>query len=106
MANPSGKNQFGGFGSEPAYGEAQRQTQLARGAPMSGAPIATAATETPRRAKRRAQRGAAPAEQNPTPPAPLPPAVNPQAEVDAIWAALAAEPEASDLIRQYARGPV
>lgn len=99
MANPGGTNQLG---SHP-YGAIKRATELTREAPMSGAPIATRATEAPRRAGKRARRGErAPAV---APPAPMPgPLPDPQAVVGEVWSALAADPDASDLIRQYAKG--
>jgi hypothetical protein len=98
--NPAGINQLG---SHP-YGAIRRATELTREAPMSGAPVATHATEAPRRAGKRAKRGAPVA----APPAalvgaPVGPEPSPQAQLAVIYSVWAAEPDASDLVRQLAK---
>jgi hypothetical protein len=99
MANPSGTNQFGGFSSEPAYGEVARTADLERSAPMSGAPLAASAKDAPRRAKRHSQSSGAGAG-SAAGPAPVPTSITPDAEVLAVGQQLANDPEASDLLRQ------
>lgn len=100
MSNESGKNQFGGFSSEPSYGEVARTADLERSAPMSGAPLAASAEDAPRRAQRHAGSGGQAAPPQGSAPAAAGPAPTPDAEVLAVGQGLANEPEASDLLRQ------
>lgn len=100
MPNPGGTNQFG---TDPAYGDVKRLTELTREAPMSGARVAAGATNAPRRAQRQVTRPARPAAAAPqaaqAPPAP----VSYEAQLAAVWAQVAADPGASPLVREYAQ---
>lgn len=99
MPNPSGSNQFQ---PEPAYGAVQRMTQLTREAPISGAPVAAHALDSPRRGRRQAARGGQQQSEAPLP-VELPPPVPPQALQAQVWAAVAADPGASPLVKEYAQ---
>lgn len=121
MANPTGKNspeQFGGFGTQAPYGSKKKAAQLQKSAPMAGQGASGHALGTPRRATELAiaqagrnkktleqarQPAAAPA---PKQQAPLiPEAVQVvQPDVSAqTWAQVAADPQASELVRVYAQ---
>lgn len=99
--NPGGANGYEGpTGKESPYGAVKRLTQQTKAAPLPGNP----ALGAPRRASRAAQRGGQqpapapePAEVFAATPTPYPVAVA------QTWAALAADPEASDLVRFYAQ---
>jgi hypothetical protein len=52
MPNPSGVNSFDKFGTQATYGAVKKATDLAGGAPLSGAP--NAAVSAPKRAQRAA----------------------------------------------------
>lgn len=99
--NPSGANSFNRFAPEPAYGEATQQANLAGGAPLAGQPIAAGPLGAPRQAQRSAVRGK-PAPQGA--PVSQAPSMQPsyQASLASQWAAIAAIPGASDLVKQYA----
>lgn len=105
--NPSGANQLG---AAPAYGQIKKQTQLAREAPMSGAPLAASATEAPRRASRQARRrsraaaGPVPTNEDLAAAAATPP-VQPDyhAQLASVWQQVAAVPGASQLVNEYAQ---
>ena len=108
MANPSGKNSpvhFEGFvQNPPVYGAQQRNADLARSAPSAGQGAAASALNSPQRNQRRAAKGTAPA---PLPQAPaaivVPPQVPYQQVAAATWAQVAANPGASDLVKQLAQ---
>lgn len=102
--NASGINVFSGpLGQkEPAYGAVERMKVLSALAPV-GSP---AAQNAPKRAKRAAQRGreaapAAPSAQSP-PPATAANADTYQMSLTAFWSQVAADPNASDLVKKYA----
>src|ERR1041385_1374460 len=104
MPNPGGGNQFGNFTIQSPYGDVQRQTQLQKESPISGAPFAAYALEIARRSCNQAKRGA---RQQPEPPPPAPvdvtgSAASPTFKVAAIWAQLARVPDASPLVQQDA----
>lgn len=87
--NPDGENgtsYFSGFGPETAYGAVKRLTQLTQAAPIQQPP-------RPRRRQQPTQ---------PQPPSMPEPQLSPRAQVAAVWQALAADPDASDLVREYA----
>jgi hypothetical protein len=105
VANPDGKNQWGGFSNEAAYGAKKRLQELSKSAPISGAPVAASALNAPRRSQKQAVEGAAPGPvaAPATMPLPAAPPEEPVAQTSAqIWAELAAHPEASDLVKEYA----
>lgn len=106
--NGLGINSFSGpMGQkEPAYGEIERLKNLTAMAPI-GSPAALGA---PKRAKRAAVRGSSAA---PTPAAPTAAAAAPpppeiqhdsyEVQMRTFWQQLAADPDASPLVRQYAQ---
>jgi len=105
--NPGGNNQFGGFGLEAPYGQQEKNTELLRAAPMSGAPVAGRAIGTPERQRsqrRRAARGntrpSAPAQPTTTvlPQLPIPY----EKQIAMMWQQVAAIPGASDLVKEIA----
>ena len=106
MANPTGQNQLSPHG----YGEVQQQQALLKASPISGAPQVNKALNAPQNGSQRVRRGGGGARRgatgiNPpggTPPPPVP-APTASAQVAEIWAAVAANPEASPLVRQYAQ---
>ena len=93
MPNPQGANPV--HVPEPPYGAVKKQADLARSAPMSGVPALTA----PDRAKARAVRPPKPRSQPATPTGSPPPY---EAELAGIWAQIAAQPGASDLVLKIA----
>lgn len=103
--NAAGVNVFSGpLGQkEPAYGAGERLKVLSALAPV-GSP---AALNAPKRAKRAAQSGrrAAPAALAPAgapPPATTQNADTYQMSLAAFWGQVAADPNASDLVKKYA----
>lgn len=97
--NPAGINAFSGpMGQkEPAYGQVERLKQLTAAAP----PGTPGAVNAPKRAQRRAtkRKSGVPAAGAVT----APPAAAPQPSPIALfWQEIAADPEASPLVRQYA----
>lgn len=56
--NPSGINNFQGFGDEAPYGEATADNALAAGAPIAGAPLTVGALGAPKRLQKQAGRKA------------------------------------------------
>ncbi len=103
MPNPSGYNQFGGFGTAPPYGDVKRQQTLTQAAPISGAPQAAEATNAPRRAQRHATGQDSPQGQNPQEPVVLPEPPPPVSLSLDVWSQLAQDPGASPLTRMYAQ---
>ena len=107
MANPKGTNtSFEGFTDTPAYGSKKREGLLTKTAPVAGSAQTGVYLGTARRAADLAREQtpkprAAPQPQQTGPlPEPQPTAQpNPTAEV---WAQVAAEPGASDLVKFYA----
>lgn len=103
--NPGGNNQFQGFGLEAPYGQASKNTELLRSAPMSGAPVAGRALGTPERqrsARRRAAAGSRRSGSQPTttvlPTLPIPY----EKQIALMWQQAAAIPGASDLVKEIA----
>lgn len=98
MANPNGVNQHDKFATEKKYGEVKRATELQKSAPMSGAP--TPAISMPETSQRRAVQGrrGAPKPQK-APSGGVPPY---EQEVASIWAEVAAQPGASELVKAIA----
>lgn len=97
--NPAGINSFGGpFEHEQPYGAVEKLKNLSRLAPTAQ----PTALNEPRRAQRRAIRRERRAPQ-PAPLSPPPPQITPQESLRSFWQALAADPEASDLVRQLAQ---
>jgi hypothetical protein len=111
VPNPGGANQFGGYELQRPYGDAARQTQLLKQAPISGAPVAAHALEAPRRGRRHAQgqdrpAGTAEAQQQGQPQgqpqAPAFPAPTQRATSAMTWSQIAEIPGASPLVQQLA----
>ena len=106
MANPSGQNSpvnFNGFvQNPPAYGDKQKQGDLARTAPLAGGGAAFA-LNTPRRSQKRASRPAQP-QATPiiAPPQPVPTPQYPVMMANA-WQEIASIPGASPLVQQLAQ---
>lgn len=104
--NPSGANNWQGFGDEEPYGQATKDAALAHGAPLAGARLSSGPIAAPKRATRQSQRGSAP---QPATAAPVPagPPALPEPSYDAKlaqwWQSIAAVPGASDLVKQYAQ---
>ena len=107
MANPTGQNQLSPHG----YGEVQQQQALLKESPISGAPQVRRALNAPQNGSQRVTRGTRVGGRGtsrattatggaPPPPVPTPTA---SAQVAEIWAAIAANPDASPLVRQYAQ---
>ena len=101
MANPGGSNQFGNYTIQPQYGDVAKQSQLARSAPMSGAPMVKPLLGAPKRLQRRAAKGRPP-EANPAPP---PVAVaQPQGPTPNTFQTIAQIPGASPLVQSIFGG--
>ena len=101
MPNPDGVNGFDRFRSEAVYGAKKKMTDLVKGAPVSPSLNNTA---------RRSQRRAASGQKAGPEPMVLPPAevsllesAPPAADLASVWGEIAAHPEASDLVREYAQ---
>jgi hypothetical protein len=94
MPNPSGANAV--YVPEPGYGEKKQMKNLARSAPMSGAPVAASAYNEPRKAQRRAT---TPSQPKQTQGQPMPY----YEELALTWAEFAAQPGASDLVKLIAQ---
>jgi hypothetical protein len=101
LPNPKGVNQLSPHG----YGDVQKQTQLKRSAPISGAPLVAGALNAAQQNQRRAVRSAPAATETgavgvgePQPP----PQPTPQAIIGQVFAAAASYPGASPLIKQIA----
>jgi hypothetical protein len=102
--NPGGNNQFQGFGKEAPYGQGEKNTELLRAAPMSGAPVAGRALGTPER-QRSARRRAASGSSRSAPQGPkttvLPALPIPyEKQIALMWRQAAAIPGASDLVKE------
>lgn len=102
--NPSGANNWQGFGTEEPYGQGTKNQQLKQGAPLAGAPVSSGPIAAPKRAGRKAKRGAPAAPQQAPPPVAMQPAQAPSydARLAVYWQGIAAIPGASPLVKQYA----
>lgn len=97
--NPSGENSFNHFAPEEPYGQATKDASLAAAAPLAGQKLSVGAIAAPKQAQRPAQ--AAPQTQA-TMPLQEPAAQTQVSPLAQVWAAVAADPEASPLVREYA----
>lgn len=101
--NAGGVNGWQGFGDEEPYGQATKDAELARGAPLAGAKLASGPIAAPKRAGRAAKRGSAPQPVPVAAPSPgPPPVVSPDAQLAQRWQAIASIPGASPLVQEYA----
>lgn len=105
--NPSGNNQFQGFGIEAPYGDTKKNYELLKSAPLSGAPVSGAAIGTPERqrsARRRAQSGGPARKQGHQPTTTVVPQlpIPYEKQIAMIWQQIAAIPGASDLVKEVA----
>lgn len=91
MPNPHGINPFQ---PQPKYGEVKKQENLAKSAPMSGAPVP--AVTAPQKAQSRA---VSPPKPQKAPQGSPPPYED---ELALTWAEIAAQPGASDLVKSIA----
>lgn len=103
MPNPQGYNAFGGpMEHQAPYGAAQKEKDLLSLAPISQR--VPSAQNAPRRAQRHATGRDRPQGQADGPAVPpAQPVVPPENIALSFWQQLAAEPGASELIRQYAQ---
>ena len=105
MANPGGKNSpvhFNGLvQNPPVYGDKQKQGDLARTVPATGAAAVGSMLNSPRRAKQQAMRPQQAPQQGP--PVPQGEAPSYQAQLASAWAEIASTPGASPLVQQLAQ---
>lgn len=103
LPNPSGVNSWDRFQSEATYGAKQKLQDLERSVPLAGEP--TSALNAPRRAQRHATGQDSPQGEGAAAqvlPSPMPgPA--PTVQLATVWSEIAADPEASALVREYAQ---
>lgn len=101
--NPDGTNGFDGFGTEAPYGQGTQDARLASGAPIAGGGIASGPIAAPKRAQKQSAKPAVPQPASGGMPEPPQPTVQSPSPVAQLWAGIAADPGASELVRSYAQ---
>lgn len=100
--NPEGTNSFDEFAPEQPYGQGTQDARLASGAPIAGGAIASGPIGAPKRAQKQSTRQPTPQAAPSGMPEPQP-ATQPPSPVAQLWAGIAADPGASELVRSYAQ---